>query len=90
MMPGWWVWYYYLNPIAWTLYGIIVTQLGDFNDALITLPNGTQQTVPAYLNDNFGFEYSFRGWVVAILLAFTVGFAGCAALAMKVINYERR
>ncbi len=28
-MVPWWQWYYYVNPIAWTLYGIIVTQLGQ-------------------------------------------------------------
>ena len=28
-MVPWWRWYYYVNPIAWTLYGIIVTQLGQ-------------------------------------------------------------
>jgi hypothetical protein len=26
-MPPWWSWYWYLNPISWTLYAIIVTQV---------------------------------------------------------------
>ena len=28
-MVPWWRWYSYVNPVAWTLYGIIVTQLGQ-------------------------------------------------------------
>lgn len=28
---------YYINPLAWTLYGIIVTQLGDETDVVSTL-----------------------------------------------------
>ena len=28
-MVPWWKWFYYINPISWTLYAIIVTQLGD-------------------------------------------------------------
>lgn len=26
-MPAWAQWYWYLNPIAWTLYAIIITQV---------------------------------------------------------------
>lgn len=28
-MVPWWSWYYYINPVSWTLYAIIITQLGD-------------------------------------------------------------
>ena len=28
---------YYINPLAWTLYGIIVTQLGDETDVVSAL-----------------------------------------------------
>ena len=35
-MVPWWRWYYYINPIAWTLYAIIVTQLGDDTHVVCT------------------------------------------------------
>ena len=35
-MVPWWKWYYYINPIAWTLYAIIVTQLGDDTHVVCT------------------------------------------------------
>ncbi|BBN01006.1 hypothetical protein Mp_2g03890 [Marchantia polymorpha subsp. ruderalis] len=28
-IPGWWVWFYWISPVAWTLYGLITSQLGD-------------------------------------------------------------
>lgn len=36
LIPGWWIWYYYINPVAWSLYGMVVTQLGDFTNETIT------------------------------------------------------
>ncbi|KAI3775043.1 hypothetical protein L1987_49611 [Smallanthus sonchifolius] len=33
-IPIWWRWYYWANPLAWTLYGVIVSQYGDFDDVL--------------------------------------------------------
>ncbi|GJP69951.1 hypothetical protein CLOP_g945 [Closterium sp. NIES-67] len=29
-IPVWWSWFYYINPIAWSLYGLITSQLGTF------------------------------------------------------------
>ena len=26
-MPRWWFWYTYINPVYWTLYGLIGSQL---------------------------------------------------------------
>ncbi len=27
-MPGWWQWYYWLDPVSHTLYSLVVSQLG--------------------------------------------------------------
>lgn len=60
--------------------GIIVTQLGYGVDTRITIQLEGQDsppiTVADYLETTFGFEYSFMGPVVGILLGFTVFFAG--------------
>ena len=37
-MVPWWRWFYYINPISWTLYAIIVTQLGD-NSHRVNMPS---------------------------------------------------
>jgi hypothetical protein len=39
-MPGWWVWYYFLDPVSWTLYGLIASQLGDVK-TLMQLNDGS-------------------------------------------------
>ena len=28
-MPGWWEWYSNVNPVAWSVYGLVASQLGD-------------------------------------------------------------
>uniref|UniRef100_A0A2N9FEM7 ABC transporter domain-containing protein n=1 Tax=Fagus sylvatica TaxID=28930 RepID=A0A2N9FEM7_FAGSY len=33
-IPKWWTWYYYICPVAWTVYGLIVTQYGDITDTI--------------------------------------------------------
>ena len=32
-----WIWAYYANPVSWTLWGLVSSQLGDVQ-ALITVP----------------------------------------------------
>lgn len=89
-MPPWWKWYFYIDPLSWTLYGIIVTQLGE-DDTLITITGTTDQmTVRDYLKENYNYEYSFIGPVIGILLAFTVLFGGLAVLSLKFISFQKR
>jgi hypothetical protein len=28
-MPAWWEWYSNVNPVAWSVYGLVASQLGD-------------------------------------------------------------
>ncbi|KAE8684728.1 ABC transporter G family member 29 [Hibiscus syriacus] len=30
-IPKWWIWYYWICPLAWTVYGLILSQYGDIN-----------------------------------------------------------
>ncbi|KAJ0084449.1 hypothetical protein Patl1_30941 [Pistacia atlantica] len=34
-IPGWWIWFYYMYPVAWTLQGIITSQLGDVETMIV-------------------------------------------------------
>ncbi|KAI4329206.1 hypothetical protein L6164_021496 [Bauhinia variegata] len=31
-IPKWWIWYYWICPVAWTVYGLIISQYGDVTD----------------------------------------------------------
>ncbi|KAJ8541398.1 hypothetical protein K7X08_002214 [Anisodus acutangulus] len=50
-IPGWWLWFYYISPVAWTLRGIISSQLDDVEE-IISGP-GFEGTVEEYLESKF-------------------------------------
>ncbi|KAH7554031.1 hypothetical protein JRO89_XS12G0099400 [Xanthoceras sorbifolium] len=52
-IPGWWVWFYYICPVAWTLKGVITSQLGDV-ETIIEHPE-FKGTVKEYLDVNLGY-----------------------------------
>lgn len=56
----------------------------------ITIPGASPTTIQAYLSQNYGYEYSFIGPVVGILLGFTIFFAGLAIVVLMTMNYQKR
>ncbi|KAK9830255.1 hypothetical protein WJX72_010612 [[Myrmecia] bisecta] len=88
-IPGWWVWYYYLDPVAFTLYGLIASQLGDV-DTLITVPGQPPQTVRHFLRTYFDFKHDFLGFGVLILLGFSAALWIGSAMALRFINFNKR
>uniref|UniRef100_A0A0A9G2D8 ABC-2 type transporter transmembrane domain-containing protein n=1 Tax=Arundo donax TaxID=35708 RepID=A0A0A9G2D8_ARUDO len=59
-IPFWWRWYYWLCPVAWSLYGTVVLQYGDNVDAPL-FDGVTNTTVAKFVSDYFGFKHSFLG-----------------------------
>ncbi|KAF3776171.1 hypothetical protein EJ110_NYTH48911 [Nymphaea thermarum] len=53
LIPIWWRWYYWLSPVAWTLYGLITSQVGDLVSP-IAVPGQGFTTVKQFLNDSLG------------------------------------
>jgi hypothetical protein len=51
--PMWWKWYYWACPVAWTLYGPVVSQFGDL-DLLMQLVDGTTQSVKDFVEEYSG------------------------------------
>lgn len=60
------------DVVAWTLYGIIGSQLGDVQDVITV--EGQQITVQQYLEDTYGFAQSGLWYTVIILLGFSITF----------------
>ncbi|KAK1265447.1 Pleiotropic drug resistance protein 3 [Acorus gramineus] len=59
-IPIWWRWYYWACPIAWTLYGLIVSQFGDITEQMED--TGVQETVQQFLkrsNPQNEYDYAF-------------------------------
>ena len=86
----WWVrWIWYTDPMAWGLYGIIITQMGDLTDSF-QLTDGTSITITKYLADTFGYHYAFRWPVVGLLLGFTAIFLFGAVASLRAFNFLNR
>ncbi|GMP88570.1 hypothetical protein CsSME_00040509 [Camellia sinensis var. sinensis] len=88
-IPIWWRWYYWCSPIAWTIYGIFTSQVGDKTSPL-TFTDGSVSTVKEFLKSTLGFDYDFLipvvfahvGWVLLFFFVFAYG--------IKFLNFQRR
>ncbi|KAJ9698671.1 hypothetical protein PVL29_007638 [Vitis rotundifolia] len=87
-IPGWWIWFYYICPVAWTLRGIISSQLGDVTE--ITIGPGFKGPVNKYLNDQLGFGPGMIGVSAVVLICFSVLFFSVFAISVKVLNFQKR
>ncbi|EXC25846.1 ABC transporter G family member 40 [Morus notabilis] len=85
-MPGWWVWYYWACPFAWTLYGLLVSQYGDISTNI----GETGESVKNYVDRYYGFDHDFLGVVAVVSVVFALVFAVIFAFAIKVLNFQRR
>lgn len=71
------------------LYGIITSQLGDVTSLMEVQP-GLSVTVQQFLSDSLGFESSFVGWCVLIMVGFIGAFWAIVYLALKRFNFQKR
>ncbi|KAH9666388.1 ABC transporter G family member 40 [Citrus sinensis] len=84
-IPVWWRWYYWANPIAWTLYGFFASQFGDVQDRL-----ESGETVKQFLRSYYGFKHDFLGAVAAVVFVLPSLFAFIFALGIRVLNFQKR
>nr|QVT92293.1 ABC transporter [Salvia miltiorrhiza] len=85
-IPIWWRWYYWACPMAYTLYGMIITQFGDIEDVM----TDSDSTVKEFLKDYFGFEKSQLGLVAGMILGFVALFTFIFAFSIRTFNFQRR
>ncbi|KAK0598474.1 hypothetical protein LWI29_034970 [Acer saccharum] len=89
-IPKWWVWYYWICPVAWTVYGLIVSQYGDVEQGIIVPGFPNEIPVNQYIKDHFGYDPNFMGPVAGVLVGFTVFFAFMFAYCIKTLNFQMR
>nr|AQX44140.1 hypothetical protein [Apostasia odorata] len=85
-IPVWWRWYSWACPVAWTLYGLVASQFGDYQSTI----EGEDETVQQYLKRYFGFRHDFLGAIAGAMVGFTLLFAFVFAFSIKVFNFQRR
>ncbi|XP_042517769.1 ABC transporter G family member 36-like [Macadamia integrifolia] len=88
-IPKWWIWYYWICPVAWTVYGLIVSQYGDL-EQVIKVSGGNRQSIKTYVEEHFGYDTNFMGPIAGVLVGFTVFFAFIFAYAIKALNFQQR
>ncbi|KAJ9553698.1 hypothetical protein OSB04_017743 [Centaurea solstitialis] len=88
-IPIWWRWYYWLSPVAWTLYGLITSQVGQ-NENLVLVPGAGSIPVKEFIKGFFGYEYHFLRYVAMAHVAWVVLFFIIFACGIKFLNFQRR
>uniref|UniRef100_A0A7N1A3M5 ABC transporter domain-containing protein n=2 Tax=Kalanchoe fedtschenkoi TaxID=63787 RepID=A0A7N1A3M5_KALFE len=89
-IPKWWIWYYWICPVAWTVYGLIVSQYGDVLDPIKVPGRAEDPTIQWYVENHFGYDPDFMGPVAGVLVGFTMFFAFMFAYCIKILNFQTR
>ncbi|KAJ4835609.1 hypothetical protein Tsubulata_051023, partial [Turnera subulata] len=90
-IPKWWVWAYWICPVAWTFYGLIASQYGDKEDIITGSPMmDPPPTLKSYLEDYYGYKHSFLGPVAAVMVGMPVVLALLFAFFTKKLNFQTR
>ncbi|CDY20193.1 BnaA01g28090D [Brassica napus] len=89
-IPKWWVWYYWICPVAWTVYGLIVSQYGDVEDTIKVPGMMNDPTIKWYIKNHYGYDPNFMSSIAAVLVGFTVFFAFMFAFGIKMLNFQQR
>ncbi|EFJ27083.1 ATP-binding cassette transporter [Selaginella moellendorffii] len=87
-IPVWWRWYYWASPAAWSLYGLLTSQLGDVTTPLFRA-DGEETTVEGFLRSYFGFRHDFLGVVAGVHVGLVVVFAR-RCMSSYTSNFSRR
>ncbi|KAK6942636.1 ABC-2 type transporter [Dillenia turbinata] len=88
-IPVWWSWYYWASPVAWTLYGLVTSQVGDKN-APLEIPGAGTMSVKTFLKEYLSFDYDFLPAVVGAHIGFVLLFFFVFAYGIKFLNFQRR
>ncbi|TXG61337.1 hypothetical protein EZV62_012700 [Acer yangbiense] len=89
-MPIYWSWYYWGNPVAWSLYGLLTSQYGD-DDRPVKLADGIHSMpIRELLRKVFGFRHDFLGMAGVMVVVFATFFAVIFAYAIKSFKFQKR
>ncbi|KAK9075025.1 hypothetical protein SSX86_003344 [Deinandra increscens subsp. villosa] len=88
-IPIWCRWYYWANPLSWTVYGLLTSQIGEEAYQVEVLGAGNM-TVKGFIKQGLGYEYDFLpvvaiahiGWILLFFFAFLY--------AIKFLNFQHR
>lgn len=89
MIPVWWRWFYWASPPAWTVYGLMFSQLGDHVE-LIAVPGKQDQTVKEFLEDYLGVQEHYFALIVFLHVGVIILFSFLFGFSIKHLNFQKR
>ncbi|CAN6183585.1 unnamed protein product [Urochloa humidicola] len=88
-LPVWWRWFYWCDPVAWTIYGVIASQFGDIART-VTVPGSADKLVKEVLKESLGMKHDFIGYVVLAHFGYILLFLFLFAYGIKALNFQKR
>ena len=89
MIPVWWRWMYWADPAAWTIYGLMSSQLGDRVE-LIRVPGQPDQPVSEFMKEYLGLQDDYLALVITLHIAMSTLFGVVFCLGIKYLKFQRR
>ncbi|CAN4097919.1 unnamed protein product [Withania somnifera] len=89
-IPVWWRWYYWANPVAWSLYGLLTSQYGEVNEHVRLADDVHTVPIKRFIREHFGYRQEFLGIAGVAVVGFSIIFAVTFAFAIKCFNFQRR
>ncbi|GJP83179.1 hypothetical protein CLOP_g13369 [Closterium sp. NIES-67] len=89
-IPVYWKWFYWINPVAWSLYGLAASQLGDVTTLVVSTPGMPPQTVSQFIQLFYGFSHDWLGYATAALFGFSLLFFCVFTYALRILNFQWR
>ncbi|KAF9593931.1 hypothetical protein IFM89_026174 [Coptis chinensis] len=88
-IPVYWRWYYWVCPVSYTLYGLVVSQFGDMTQTVCTV-GGDEVPLKDFLISTFDFHHDRLGVVACAIVGFAALFAIVFAYSVRVLNFQNR
>lgn len=83
----WWRWYYWGCPVSYTLYGLLASQFGDYDDKIL---GDMKVSIKEFLTSYYGFEHKNIVYCAIAVAGFMIVFALAFGAGIKVLNFQRR
>jgi hypothetical protein len=90
-LPIWWRWFYWCNPVSWTIYGVTASQFGDVGRNVTATGSSTGTVVvKEFLDQTLGMKHDFLGYVVLAHFGYILLFVFLFAYGTKALNFQKR
>ncbi|OVA06116.1 ABC transporter-like [Macleaya cordata] len=89
-IPIWWRWYYWASPVAWTIYGVVTSLIGDKNTQLQIPGQAEKMMLKEFLKESLGYDHDFLGYVALAHVGFVLLFFFVFAYGIKFLNFQKR